>query len=259
MMSESIPLRFADPGQVVRLRELTGRDEYLVDNVDTASAIDLLSKLLRQPADTRASVRAAELVGSDRDRLLAAVYKNAFGDRIESTLSCVRCDQPFDLDFSLQQLVESINSARRSGEWTDLAPGQFQTVHGLKFRLPTGQDELAIAGKSVEEAESLLFERCVEGSAAPDERVAFEELLEQVAPLIDLELVANCAECGHVHTVQFDIQTYLLGAILSERRSLLSDINCIARAYSWSLDEILSLTRSDRRHLVELIENLSVA
>ena len=58
---------------------------------------------------------------------------------------------------------------------------------------------------------------------------------------------------------QFDIQTYLLGAILSERRSLLSDINCIARAYSWSLDEILSLTRSDRRHLVELIENLSVA
>ena len=31
--------------------------------------------------------------------------------------------------------------------------------------------------------------------------MAFEELLEQVARLIDLELVANCAECGHVHTV----------------------------------------------------------
>jgi len=47
----------------------------------------------------------------------------------------------------------------------------------------------------------------------------------------------------------------LLGALVSERRRLLSDINCIAGAYSWSLDEILSLTRSDRRQLVELIEN----
>jgi hypothetical protein len=259
MMSESIPLRFAEPGQVVRLRELTGRDEYSVDDVDTASAIDLLSKLLRHPMETQTNVRAVELVGSDRDRLLAAVYKHAFGDRIESTLSCVRCGEPFDLDFSLQQLVESINSANQSGELTNLAPGQFETAQGLKFRLPTGQDELAIARTSVAEAESLLFARCVEGSAAPEERIAFEELLEQVAPLIDLELLANCAECGHVHTVQFDIQTYLLGALLSERRSLLSDINCIARAYSWTLDEILSLTRSDRRHLVELIENVSVA
>jgi hypothetical protein len=33
------------------------------------------------------------------------------------------------------------------------------------------------------------------------------------------------------------------------------EINRIAKAYSWSLDEILSLRRSDRRHLVELIEN----
>src|ERR687896_188427 len=116
MISESIPLRFAEPGQVVRLRELTGRDEYSVDNVDTASAIDLLSKLLGHAADTQTGVRAVELVGSDRDRLLAAVYKHAFGDRIESTLSCVRCGQTFHLDFSLQQLVESINDAKRSGE-----------------------------------------------------------------------------------------------------------------------------------------------
>ena len=82
----------------------------------------------------------------------------------------------------------------------------------------------------------------------------FEELLERIAPLIDLELLATCPECHHTHKVQFDIQTYLLGALVTERRRLLADINCIANAYSWSLDEILSLTRSDRRHLVELIE-----
>jgi hypothetical protein len=84
-------------------------------------------------------------------------------------------------------------------------------------------------------------------------------LLDDVAPLLDLELSARCVECGYVQTVHFDIQTYLLGAIISERRRLLNEINRIARAYAWSLEEILSLRRTDRRYLVELIENEYVA
>ena len=89
----------------------------------------------------------------------------------------------------------------------------------------------------------------------PEGHVGFEELLEQVAPLIDLELVARCPECNHAQTLQFDIQSYVLGSIAGERRRLLVEINRIARTYSWSLDEILSLSRTDRRLLVELIEN----
>lgn len=251
MIAQKIPLRFAR-GQVARLRELTGRDEYSVSGADTSSAIDLLTSLLHVSSE---NLKAADLVASDRDRLLAAVYKRAFGDRIESTLSCVRCGQPFDIDFSLDHLVQSLNENHQAGEWTELPDGRFETAKGMRFRLPTGSDELAAIGMSADEAESMFLNRCVETSTQQEERDALEDLLEQVAPLIDLELVARCAECGHVHTVQFDIQTYLLGAIISERRHLLADINCLAATYSWSLDEILSLTRSDRRHLVELIEN----
>jgi hypothetical protein len=68
-------------------------------------------------------------------------------------------------------------------------------------------------------------------------------------------LVAACPECENVQTVQFDIQSYLLGALTGERSRLLAEVHRIARAYSWSLDEILALKRSDRRRLVELIEN----
>ena len=99
------------------------------------------------------------------------------------------------------------------------------------------------------------MKRCAEEGNWSAGRTAFEELLERVAPLLDLELVAPCAECGHVHTIQFDIQTYVLGAIMAERRRLLTEVNRLARAYSWSLEEILSLRRSDRRQFVELIEN----
>ena len=259
MFAEMIPLHFAGPGQVACLRELTGRDEYSVMGADTANAIDLLTNLLLSPSHNQAPLRAADLVASDRDRLLAAVYKRTFGDQVEATLNCSRCDQPFDLNFSLDRVVESIKTGEQPVEWTTLTDGEFETATGIKFRLPTGNDELATLGMEASEVESLLLSRSADGVALAGGRGAFEELLQQIAPLIDLELVANCPDCGHVHNVQFDIQTYLLGAIMTERRRLLSDINCIARSYSWSLDEVLSLSRTDRRLLVDLVENERVA
>lgn len=249
MFAEAVPLRFAGEGRIARVRELTGRDEFSVLGTNTANAIDLLTGLI----DSASSV--VDLVAADRDRLLAAVYKKAFGDRIESTLTCNKCSQPFDIDFSLNSVVASITESSNTGEWVRLSDGRFKAPNGFSFRLPTGRDELEAIGMPVQEVESMLLLRCTEGNEWPEGKVAFEDLLEQVAPIIDLELVAKCPECRHVQRVQFDIQTYLLGALLAERRRLLADINCIAGAYSWSLDEILSLSRSDRRLLVELIEN----
>ena len=40
-------------------------------------------------------------------------------------------------------------------------------------------------------SKSLLLSRCTEGGDWPESRIAFEELLEKVAPLIDLELTAS--------------------------------------------------------------------
>ena len=248
MFAETIPLRFAGDGIIARVRELTGRDEFSVLGTNTANAIDLLTGLIDSPPSVM------DLVAADRDRLLAAVYKRAFGDRIESTLTCSECSQPFDLDFSLNSVIASITESGND-EWTRLPGGRFEAANGFSFRLPTGRDELDAIGGTTREVESMLLLRCTEGQEWPEGKVAFEELLEQVAPIIDLELVATCPECRHIQKVQFDIQTYLLGALLGERRRLLADINCIARSYSWSLDEILSLSRSDRRLLVELIEN----
>lgn len=256
MIAESIPLRFAGASRIARLRELTGRDEYAVSGASTTNAIELLASLLDKASTSETDpVRAVDLVAADRDRLLAVVYESAFGDRIESTLICAGCNQPFDLYFSLRRLIESVNERTAVGEWEALGDGRFEGAEGVRFRLPTGNEELAVAGLASNEVESLLLSRCTEDSDWPEGRIAFEEFLEQVAPMLDLELAAPCAECNHVHTIQFDIQSYLLGALVGERRRLLTEINRIASAYAWSLDEILSLTRSDRRQLVELIEN----
>lgn len=251
MISQGIPLRFTEPGFIAHVRELTGREEFGVLGTNTANAVNLLSAVIEDGK----SFTAADLVASDRDRLLAAVYEIAFGDRVESTLTCGRCSQPFDLSFSLRQVIDAVDEKAARVEWKALGDGAFEGADGKRFRLPTGRDELALSGLGSDAMQSLLLKRCAEISDWSEGTDAFEEFLEEVAPLLDLELVAPCAECRHVHRVQFDVQTYVLGAIIAERRRLLTEINRLARAYSWSLDEILSLRRSDRRQFVELIEN----
>ena len=255
-MAETIPLRFAGVGRIARLRELTGRDEYGVKGASTGNAIALLDSLLESDPVTGAiEPPAADLVAADRDRLLAVVYKRAFGDRIESTLICARCREPFDLHFSLDRLIDSVSEAKSDVGWRVLEDGRFEVANGVTFRLPTGKDELVGDALSPAEAESLLQSRCIVEGIWSENHVGFQELLEQVAPLIDLELGAQCPECNHAQAVEFDIQTYVLGSIVAERRRLLTEINRIAKAYSWSLEEILSLSRSDRRQFVQLIES----
>lgn len=239
----TVPLRFAGQRRTARLRELTGRDEAAVSGASTAAAIALLNALLEDGS-------AADFVAADRDRLLAALHLQAFGDRIESTLTCAKCQQPFDLHFSLRGLIDSIDARTPSAQWKALGDGRFENADGGTIRLPTGSDELAVADLPANEVEQMLRTR----ADWPD-----DDVLDEVAPLVDLELVAPCAECRHPHTIRFDIQSYFLTALASERKRLLAEIHRLATAYSWSLAEILSLTRNDRRAFVELIQNERVA
>jgi hypothetical protein len=47
---------------------------------------------------------------------------------------------------------------------------------------------------------------------------------------------------------------YLLRALAYEKQFLIHEVHRIALAYGWGYDEILSLTREDRRGFVRLIE-----
>ncbi|HEV8486721.1 MAG TPA: hypothetical protein VGV87_24460, partial [Blastocatellia bacterium] len=73
--------------------------------------------------------------------------------------------------------------------------------------------------------------------------------------LLDLDLDAVCPHCGARQTVRFDIQSYLFRALGYERQFLNHEVHCIARSYGWSYEEILSLSREDRRTFVGLIQS----
>jgi hypothetical protein len=249
-----ITCRFWRGAPRVWLRELTGFDEQSVRDVSTATAIHLLDRLVElAPED---AWQAVELTAADRDRLLATIYRSTYGQRIDSTSRCTECGSLFDLAFSLDDLIAAVDGTPASQIAVPLPDGTFRTVDGVRFRLPSGEDEIAVAALPPEEAEQALLERClVEAPMGANTRAAVEEAIEEIAPVLDLDLNTACPECGVRQVVHFDMQFYLLRALEQERAHIAREIHRLATAYGWSLQEILSLRRSERRMFVELIES----
>jgi hypothetical protein len=79
--------------------------------------------------------------------------------------------------------------------------------------------------------------------------------LNRIAPIIDLDMHACCPECGVDQTVHFDLQHFFLERLLQDRHWLLHEIHTLANAYRWRLDDILKLSRKDRKELTNLIDD----
>jgi hypothetical protein len=240
-------------GGWVVLRDLCGGDEEAVDGTDTAAAIGLLDRLV-VPADGAAlgPGEARRLTASDRDRLLAEIYAAEFGNRIDCVLRCDACDNPFDIDFRLPELMASLNLPP-----ADVAVAGTPVVtldDGRRLRLPRGSDELAVQDSAAEAAEAALLARCmIEGDAMPADQ-AVHDALERAAPLLDVELDATCPECGAMVQAHFDLQHYLLATIIQEAPARIGEIHLLAATYGWHLRDILELGRRRRRAFATAIE-----
>jgi hypothetical protein len=240
-------------GGWVVLRNLCGADEEAVGGADTAEAIGLLDRLLVGTEGAALGPGEAHaMTASDRDRLLAEVYASEFGNRIDCVLHCEACDSPFDIDFHLPDLLASLDLP--SADIATTRESILALEDGRRVRLPRGSDELALQGMSVESAEAALLARCiVEGEAAPQDQAVLEAL-ERTAPILDTELAATCPECGAAVQAHFDLQHYLLTAIMQEAPARIAEIHLLAATYGWSLREILELDRKRRRAFASAIE-----
>ncbi len=238
------------------LRPLNGHDEAFVDGVDAIAATTLVDRLIVEaPGTCVGRGRAWDLALCDRDRLLAAVYMDCFGDCIECVAECSDCNKLFDMAFSLRVLIDRADDAPADGIHGPDEDGFFTLADGARFRLPTANDLCGAMECSEEEAENALIERCVvDGDIAVDP-ARLEAAMAAVGPMLVTDLDATCPNCDSKQSVQFDIQSHLLRALAQERRFLTHEIHWIARTYGWSLHDILSLPREDRRNFVRLIES----
>lgn len=242
-----IPLLLTPGADAVWLRSLCGTDELAIEDTGTANLLSLLESLIRENK-TGNTTSVTQIVTADRDRILAALYVSLYGVKIESTISCQNCQQKFDLNFSLDDLLNYYRPHFPKNN-------SYKIEEGITFRLPTGEDELLINGLAKSEAEKLLFERCLLQGNPETDKEKVQLKMAELAPVLNLIMEAVCTECNHVQEVQFDIQSFFLTKLKQERPALIREIHCIASKYHWSQQEILDLPRNIRKQYVALIQS----
>ena len=236
------------------LRPLTGADEQLVEEASTVTALALLDRLLVPAPGGEPAPAAARLATADRDRVLAWLHGRMYGSRVASTDTCDACGEPFDLDFDLEALVRHSEQGDAAAEGDAAGEGDAPWEGLPRVRPPTGEDELAVAALDPAEAVRTLLARCVEEGGPQDlDTDAVEAALALRAPLLAQDLELACPECGAVQRIHFDVQDFFLATLAGERERLLREVHALAAAYGWSLGEILSLGRSERRRLAEFV------
>lgn len=242
----------------VRLRPLTGEDEMGLEPDEPSAGNLLLARLLVASSEASADAGGgahgvAGLSVADRDRLLAALYRAQFGDRVEGVTRCGACAEGFEFGFSLGELIDSLDAGRRRVRDPD-TDGYYRLRDGTRFRVPTVRDLEACATVPAGTAARALLERCLADPSRPFRRRAVESAMERIAPVLSVDVQAACPHCGRAQKVAFSLEDFLLRSLARERRFLTHEIHRLASAYGWSLGDILRMSREDRRSLVRRVE-----
>jgi hypothetical protein len=242
----------------VVLRELRGHDE-LMDLASIGATVRLIDELL--VATPHAAVgpgQAHTLSLPDHDVVLAALYRELFGDEVACRIHCEGCGDALSVGFSLAELL----AARHETTAADRAvlaalrgpddDGVYELAASMRFRLPTCADVAELHGLPSEVAERALEQRCVLAFGSGD-RDALDRAMALAGPRVATELDTECPRCGHQQRTPFDIEAFLCAALERERALVIREVHVLARAYGWSRADILDMARSDRRLHVRLI------
>ncbi|MGC4067370.1 MAG: hypothetical protein QM784_22545 [Polyangiaceae bacterium] len=267
-----IPLNSGTHLRYAVLRELTGHEEldFAVNHPVMRAAA--LSRLMLSPTD----ITEATLPLVQRDRLLAGIYIDCFGDAVESIVPCQSCRKTYEFGFSLTEYVAEFECPADAPACDD--KGIYQLRPGVRFRLPNVEDERLAANLDDEAAANLLLSRClVEGrieaaataaTAATavetasravateltnDVKADLEAALARLAPLLRSSLDSTCPHCETAQTVEFDLVSFFHQSFERERALLTREIHCLASAYRFGYDEILGMPRRMRQSMVELL------
>jgi hypothetical protein len=234
---------------------LCGHDEAFIHGTGAVESIALLDRLLVEaPGTSVGPGKAKDLAVCDCDRVFAAIYLQYFGERIEGTAPCRDCQEPFESSFSLRDLMASLEDGAAAIAMGPDEEGVYTLPDGRRFRLPTAGDQYSVIGLDAEQAVAALLERCVVEGDPMESIESVEAAMDRVSAVLDHDLEVVCPQCGALQSVRFDIQTYLWQLLAYEKRFLTHEVHLIAMAYGWGYEEILSLTREDRRAFVRLIE-----
>ncbi len=242
----SIGLRYGVGGRRrALLRPPNGADELAIHGSGYRDAVALVAALAVEGPDTPVASDLFDLPVCDMDVVIAHLYRDLFGDVAEARCTCAVCGKPFEFELPVAPMCNAApvthQGVERTGEM------KFRLAGGTVLRLPVVRD-LFVAPQHRNDD---LHSRLVIGPGE-DAAEAVDAALARLTPAALDAVDTRCASCGAAQTVEFDLASFLMKCLARERDFVMREVHIIARAYGWSLSEILSLTRPLRHGFVRL-------
>jgi len=234
-MGSPVELIFGvDGARAMAFAPLTGRDEAA-----TLGAVALLRQLALPDGGLVYGDAVDALTLGDRDRALATLYTQLYGNDVLADAVCSACKATYEIRFDLAALLAS-----RQPDGSHGGDPPAISVDGSRLRLPTFAD---LNGTPT----TFLKRLTLDGPVPPEDSAA--AAIEAADPALELDLTGTCPECDATQATPFSISRFLEAALKRDRGFLAREVHLIAGAYHWSLAEILSLTRQDRQGFARLL------
>ena len=205
----------------------------------------------------------ATLSIGQRDTKLLQLREWMFGNRLHNIAHCPMCSTLVEWETDLKALyLQSPSPGGVKNEY-NLKVDEFN----LRFRLLNSNDLLkAASGNDSFDNSKKLLAKCIfqvqhedqdyQADALPDN--VWESLHQRIGqedPQADIQMVVNCPACLHTWEAPFDIISYLWVEIDNWARHQLQEVYVLARAFSWSESDILSMSTQRRQFYLEMIRS----
>lgn len=246
-MVVSIELTYSrEEARVACLRPLTGLDESAVRGTGLRAAVALVGRLLVPATGALGAADLGRIAMADFDRLVMALHRELYGERLDCRSDCGDCDESFEFSLTLDDLIAPAETPA-STEAVPERRGWFRTGGDVMFRLPVLAEVLRKVPADT------LVHACSEPEGAFSSIGEADAAFAAAAPLASEIIETACPHCGADQKIGLDLVDYLTEMLSRERPFLVHETHCIARAYGWGLREIHAMPREDRRAHVRLI------
>ncbi len=197
-----------------------------------------------------------------RDALLIQLRQRTLGDRIEGLAACPACGERVEMDFSLQDLLDTCPGITPNApDFCRLEAEDCQVT----FRLPNSTDLADLhTAPNLPAARMRLLQNClieasrdgrpVQPGDLPEQVIAALSIqLEQADPLASANIPLACPACAAEWQMLFDISSFFWSEITAWAQRLMREVHCLAAAYGWREADILSMSAWRRRKYLDLI------
>lgn len=188
-----------------------------------------------------------------RDLKLLRLRQQLFGNETVLVSHCSGCSEQIEISISIDELVLKQSTGNQP----------LCTVRDswrVGFRVPSAGDLVAIQRLAPDARRAALLNRCISKIEHEEKKCSVNasdlpanvvksvvDAMADADPQANIEFQLKCNECGHGWTSGFDIVSFLWREINDWAQKLLLQIHSLAKAYGWTQDEVLKLSRWRRQ------------